>query len=126
MNTVNRSAVIVLPGKPFIKWARSVDDEAAKFTAADLRREATVYLIPEVDDADHAEELLSYFSARSGNFCTNDRHPRQGPGQGRCQTISSVAVRRRPANSQRNLVIAVRVLDTYGDTHALDTQTGRA
>ncbi len=58
MKSVNRSALIVRPREPFIQWARSVDDEAAKFTAADLRREVTVYLIPEFDDYDHAEELL--------------------------------------------------------------------
>ena len=58
MRSVNRSAVIVRPRDPYVQWARSMDEEAAKFTAADLRREPTVYLLPEIDDDDHAEELL--------------------------------------------------------------------
>ncbi len=58
MRAVNRSSVTVRPRAPYVEWARSVDDEAVKFTAADLRREVTVYLIPELDDADHAEELI--------------------------------------------------------------------
>ena len=58
MRSVNRSSVIVRPKDPYVAWARSMDQEAAKFTAADLRREATVYLIPEIDDSGHAEELL--------------------------------------------------------------------
>jgi hypothetical protein len=58
MRSVNRSTVIVRPRKPYVEWARGVDDEAATVTAAELCRDPTVYLIPEVTDEPHAEELI--------------------------------------------------------------------
>jgi hypothetical protein len=53
---LNRSAVIIRPGKGYIDWASSMDDSEI-IPAMD--GEHTVYLIPEYEDDVHAMEVLS-------------------------------------------------------------------
>jgi hypothetical protein len=53
---LNRSAVIVRPGKGYIDWASSLDDSEI---VPDVEGEHTVYLIPEYDDDLHAMEILA-------------------------------------------------------------------
>jgi hypothetical protein len=57
MDVINRSAVIVMPAEPFLKWLHSADSTSAELTLADLRREPTIYLLPPYDTE---EEALSH------------------------------------------------------------------
>ena len=52
---LNRAALIVRLAKPFIDWAKSLDDSDV---LPDVDGEQTVYLIPEFDDAEDAESVL--------------------------------------------------------------------
>jgi hypothetical protein len=47
MDMINRSALLVKPGQPFLDWLRRVDPTSAQLTLEDLRREPTIYLLPE-------------------------------------------------------------------------------
>ena len=47
---VNRNAVMVKPTQLFFEWARKTPDLQPELTLDDLRREGTVYLIPEGAD----------------------------------------------------------------------------
>ena len=58
MDTINRSALIVKPAKPFLNWLHEVDPTSARLTLADLQRESTIYLVPECDSQDQAIEYL--------------------------------------------------------------------
>ena len=55
---VNRSAITVVPAQPFLDWLRSADPTADTISLADLQREATTYLVPEILDDQHAERVL--------------------------------------------------------------------
>jgi hypothetical protein len=46
LDVINRSAVIVMPAEPFLKWLHRADSTSAELTLADLRREPTIYLLP--------------------------------------------------------------------------------
>jgi hypothetical protein len=52
---LNRAALIVRPAKPFMDWAKSLDDSDV---LPDVDGEQTVYLIPEFDDDEEAESVL--------------------------------------------------------------------
>src|SRR5450759_3864405 len=58
MNTINRSAVIVMPAKAFLDWLHRVDPTSADLTLEDLRREPTIYLLPEYDTDQQARGHL--------------------------------------------------------------------
>ena len=46
MNTINRSAVVVIPAQPFLDWLHQADPTSAQLSLNDLRKEATLYLLP--------------------------------------------------------------------------------
>ena len=52
---LNRSALIVRPAEPFIKWALSLDDSGL---APSTTGEQSVYLLPEWGDQTEAEQIL--------------------------------------------------------------------
>jgi hypothetical protein len=58
VNTINRSAIIVKPGRPFLDWLHRVDATSAHVTLEDLQQEPTIYLVPECDSEDQALEYL--------------------------------------------------------------------
>jgi len=58
MDTINRSALIVTPAKPFLDWLHRVDPTSAELGLEDLRREATIYLVPEYNTEEEARRLL--------------------------------------------------------------------
>jgi hypothetical protein len=58
MATINRSAIVVRPGQPFLDWLHRVDSTSAQPTLEDLQREPTIYLVPECDSQDQAIEYL--------------------------------------------------------------------
>ena len=63
MDVINRSAVIVMPAEPFLKWLQRVDPTSGDLTLADLRREPTIYLLPSYDTEEealtHLEEVCA-------------------------------------------------------------------
>lgn len=73
--TVNRFAVTLLPTEAFANWAGSCFDEETAFTAADLGREATVYLLPETE-TDLELAIQQYFkpvlSQELMGWCTDE------------------------------------------------------
>ena len=53
---INRGAVLIRPGQPYISWAAGLDDSGIVPTTDG---EHTIYLIPEYDNDFHAMEILS-------------------------------------------------------------------
>ncbi|MEE4295603.1 MAG: hypothetical protein V2J20_03180 [Wenzhouxiangella sp.] len=56
MTSVNRSAVILRPGTPFIEWARNLDNSGL---VPEVDGEQTVYLLPEFGDDFEMTEVLA-------------------------------------------------------------------
>ena len=52
MDMINRSAIVVRPAQPFLDWLHRVDPTSAQLTLEDLRREPTIYLLPEWETAE--------------------------------------------------------------------------
>ena len=65
MEVINRSAVIVIPAEPFLKWLHGADSTSAELALADLRREPTIYLLPPYDTE---EEALSHLEDVCGEI----------------------------------------------------------
>jgi hypothetical protein len=58
VNLVNRAALTVIPKKPYIDWANSLDDQEPKLTPNAAEWEYTVYLVDDVGDEDGLPEAL--------------------------------------------------------------------
>jgi hypothetical protein len=58
MITINRTAIMVRPGQPFLDWLQRADPTSNELSLEDLRREATVYLLPEFENEEAAREYL--------------------------------------------------------------------
>lgn len=58
MDLINRSAIVVKPGQPFLDWLHRVDPTSVHLTLDDLRREPTIYLLPECESEAEALEYL--------------------------------------------------------------------
>jgi hypothetical protein len=70
---LNRSALIVRPAEPYIKWATALDDSGL---VPDAVGEQTVYLLPEWGDQKDAERLLKLvwsevFERELHGWCTD-------------------------------------------------------
>jgi len=63
MDMVNRSAIVVRPAQPFLDWLHQVDPTSAQLTLEDLRREPTIYLLPEWETKEEALEHLAEVSS---------------------------------------------------------------
>ena len=63
MEMVNRSAIVVRPSQPFLNWLHRVDPASAQLTLEDLRREPTIYLLPEWGTEEEALEHLAEVSS---------------------------------------------------------------
>ena len=46
MQTLNRSAIVLTPKKPFLDWIRGADPSNRELTMADLENDPSVYLFP--------------------------------------------------------------------------------
>lgn len=55
---LNRGAIVILPGEPFMKWLHGVDPISSDYGLADLRVEPRVYLVPDSGSAEEIERLL--------------------------------------------------------------------
>jgi hypothetical protein len=58
MYAINRSAVIVMPAQPFLDWLHRADSTSAALSLEDLRREPTIYLLPEYGSEQEARGYL--------------------------------------------------------------------
>jgi hypothetical protein len=56
--TVNRTAIVVKPGLPFLDWLHRADPTSSELSLEDLRREPTVYLLPKCENEEAACEQL--------------------------------------------------------------------
>ena len=59
MTTVNRAAIVVRPGQPFLDWLHRADPTSRELNLEDLRREPTVYLLPECENEREVRECLA-------------------------------------------------------------------
>lgn len=58
MNAINRSALVVIPAQPFLDWLHQADPTSTQLSLNDLRKEATIYLLPEYDTEEEARQHL--------------------------------------------------------------------
>ena len=58
MDTLNRSAIVVKPKQPFLEWLHAADPTSRELSLPDLVRESTIYLIPECDTDEEADDVL--------------------------------------------------------------------
>ena len=64
MRVLNRSVLVVLPKQPFLDWLRAADPTSERLTLEDLRRDASVYLLPARDlEADLEKQLKRFCKA---------------------------------------------------------------
>ncbi len=61
MIAINRTAIVVKPAQPFLDWLHRADPTSKDLSLDDLQREATVYLLPEMDNEAEALECLEEF-----------------------------------------------------------------
>ena len=62
MEMLNRSAVVVKPRQPYLGWTRRDDDQGlAESVFETLRKEPTIYLLPEYEDPSSQREVLEEF-----------------------------------------------------------------
>ena len=58
MTTLNRTAIMVMPGQPFLDWLHRTDPTSGGLSLEDLRREPTVYLLSESENEEEVRERL--------------------------------------------------------------------
>ena len=58
MTTLNRTAIVVKPGQPFLDWLHRADPTSGGLSLEDLQREQTVYLLPECENEEEVRECL--------------------------------------------------------------------
>jgi hypothetical protein len=56
--TINRTAVVIIPKEPFWDWVNSVEPESTSELTPEIKEEGTVYLFPEFDES---EEMDKHF-----------------------------------------------------------------
>jgi hypothetical protein len=64
MITINRTAIVVRPGQPFLDWLHGADPTSTELSLEDLRREPTVYLLPECENEQEARMRLEEVSGQ--------------------------------------------------------------
>ena len=64
MITLNRTAIVVRPGQPFLDGLHRADPTSRELRLEDLRREPTVYLLPECENEGEAREWLEEVCGR--------------------------------------------------------------
>jgi hypothetical protein len=58
MTALNRTAIVVMPDQPFLDWLHRNDPTSGGLSLEDLRREPTVYLLPECENEEEVRECL--------------------------------------------------------------------
>ena len=65
MITINRTAIVGVPGQAFLDWLHRADPTSGGLSLEDLRREPMVNLLPECENQEEARGHLR-ISARRG------------------------------------------------------------
>jgi hypothetical protein len=68
MNTINRSAVVVIPAQPFLDWLHEADQTSAHLTLNDLTEEPTIYLLPRTQ-----KSRASIYKGAARRYLKNNR-----------------------------------------------------
>lgn len=56
---LNRSAILLIKKQPFLDWLKKLPDPVGdEMTLTELNEEATVYLLPEWEDASELDQLI--------------------------------------------------------------------
>lgn len=55
---INRTALLVTPKEPFIKWVQGIDDASAQITPEEISNTPTIYLVDDTHDGMGEERLL--------------------------------------------------------------------
>jgi len=63
MITFNRTAIVVMPGQSFLDWLHRADATSGGLSLEDLRREPTIYLLPECENEGEACGYLEQMCA---------------------------------------------------------------
>ena len=58
MTTLNRTAIVVMPGQQFLDWLHRADPTSHELSLEDLRREPTVYLHAECENKEEVRKGL--------------------------------------------------------------------
>ncbi|MDX1319557.1 MAG: hypothetical protein R3204_09115 [Oceanospirillum sp.] len=61
MKMLNRSAMTVKLTQEFVDWINNLDEGSEPLTLADVNEEATVYLVPEIEDEEQLNDMLQEF-----------------------------------------------------------------
>ena len=61
MQTVNRNSFIVKPKQPYVDWINAHPDQDPPVSLAEIRRDCTTYLIPEIIGEKDAQEYIPTF-----------------------------------------------------------------
>ncbi|WP_028299144.1 hypothetical protein [Oceanospirillum beijerinckii] len=61
MKMLNRSAITVKLSQDFVDWINNLDDDSETLTLQDVNEEATVYLIPEIEDEEQLNDMVQEF-----------------------------------------------------------------
>ena len=85
MITLNRTAIMVMPGQPFLDWLHRADPTSGGLSLEDLRREPTVYLLPQCESEEEARQCLQEVCAArfwKSNWMAGTAFRRRGPRAG--------------------------------------------
>jgi hypothetical protein len=58
MVTINRMAIVVKPGQPFLDWLRRVDPASKELSLVNLSEEPSVYLLPYCENEKEIRKCL--------------------------------------------------------------------
>jgi hypothetical protein len=58
MISLNRTAIVVRPGQPFLDWLHAADPTSSELRLENLQREPTVYLLPDCENEKEVRECL--------------------------------------------------------------------
>ncbi|WP_028304689.1 hypothetical protein [Oceanospirillum maris] len=61
MKMLNRSAMTVKLTQEFVDWINNLEEGSEPLTLADVNEEATVYLVPEIEDEDQLKEMVEEY-----------------------------------------------------------------
>lgn len=61
MKMLNRSAMTVKLTQEFVDWINNLEEGSEPLTLADVNEEATVYLVPEIEDEDQLNEMVEEY-----------------------------------------------------------------
>ena len=86
MIAINRTAIVVSPGQPFLDWLHRADPTSGGLRLEDLRRQPKIYLLPECENE---EEVREYRVLAWGCPSGPSWNPRRAAARPRPRTTST-------------------------------------